>query len=73
MGLKKPHICTWRPEGHAGNYMLMKVTGDPKVNMALESQLSRKTQWTGKSSTVVKCKNILDRVSENNMLPTSEN
>ena len=71
MGLKTPSQLYL--EGHAGNYMAMKVKADPKVNFALESQLSRESQWVGKSSTIVECHNILEKVSEDLMLPTPEN
>ena len=63
MGLKTPSQLYL--EVHAGNYMISKVKGDPKVNFAMDSQLSRESQWTGKSSTVIKCQEIYKKVSDN--------
>ena len=71
MGLKTPSQLYL--EGHAGNYMSCKVKADSNVNLALQSQLSRESQWVGKSSTLVQCQNIFDRVEENIMIPTVNN
>ena len=51
--------------------MVCKVKADSQVNLALESQLVREAQWVGKSSTVVKCHEIYQKVSDN--MTTSEN
>ena len=71
MGLKTPS----QPylEGHAGNYLNCKVKADPKVKFAIESQLARESQWVGKSSTIVKCHEIFEKVSEDLLIPTTEN
>ena len=71
MGLKTPSQLYL--EGHAGNYMSCKVKADTIVNLALQSQLNRESQWVGKSSTIVQCQNIFERVEENCMIPTAEN
>ena len=71
MGLKTPSQLYL--EGHAGNYMSSKVKADSNVSLALESQLSRESQWVGKSSTVAKCHEIFEKVSENVMIPSTEN
>ena len=71
MGLKTPSQLYL--EGHAGNYMVCKVKADSQVNFALQSQLSRESQWVGKSSTVVQCNDIYEKVSEDMLIPTPEN
>ena len=71
MGIKTPSQLYM--EGHAGNYLICKVKADHQVNFALESQLSRESQWVGKFSTVAKCQEIYEKVSENMMIPTPEN
>ena len=53
--------------------MSCKVKADSNVNLALQSQLNRESQWVGKSSTIVQCQTIFERVEEDNMIPTSEN
>ena len=60
-------------EGHAGNYMACKVKADSNVNLALQSQLARESQWVNKSSTIVQCQDIFEKVEENIMIPTAEN
>ena len=71
MGLKTPSQLYL--EGHAGNYLNCKVKADPKVTFALESQLTRESRWVGKSSTIVRCQEIYEKVSEDIMIPSSEN
>ena len=46
---------------------------DRNVNLALNSQLSRESQWVGKSSTLVQCHSIFEEISENVMVPTRDN
>ena len=41
--------------------------------MALESQLLRESQWVGKSSTIVKCQEIFETVSDSLLIPSVEN
>ena len=53
--------------------MTCKVKADSNVNLALRSQLSRESQWVGKSSTLVQCDNIFQEISDNVMIPTGEN
>ena len=60
-------------EGHAGNYLNCKVKADCQVKMALDSQLSREKEWIGKSSTIVKCHEIFEKVSDQMLIPTQEN
>ena len=57
-------------EGHAANYLSCKLKSDSNVQLAIESQLSRESQWT---STIVQCENIFQQVSEDNLIPTPEN
>jgi hypothetical protein len=71
MGLKTPSQLYL--EGHTGNYVSSKVKANRNVNLALKSQLSRESQWVGKSSTLVQCQTIFDKVAENIMVPTQEN
>ena len=71
MGLKTPSQLYL--ESHASNFLICKVKGDEKVNFALESQISRESQWSRKSSTVVECQSIMNAVAENHLIPTTEN
>ena len=71
LGLKTPSQLYM--EGHTGNYVTCKVKADSNVNLALRSQLSRESQWVGKSSTLVQCDNIFQEISDNVMIPTVEN
>ena len=45
-------------EGHAGNFTLTRMKGDPTVNACLDSQLERESQWSRKSSTIVRCDQV---------------
>ena len=58
---------------HAANYLSCKLKSDSNVQLAIESQLSRESQWTNKTSTIVQCENIFQQVSEDNLIPTPEN
>ena len=60
-------------EGHAGNYTLMRLKGDPIVNHALNIRLERESNWTTKSSTI--CQQILDQniQSDTVFIPTAQN
>ena len=60
-------------EGHAGNYLSCKLKADSNVQLAIESQLSRESQWTNKTSTIVQCEAIFQQVSEDNLIPTRDN
>ena len=71
MGLKTPSQLYM--EGNAGNFLTCKVKADSRVNFALESQLSRESHWARKSSTITECQSIIEKVSENMMLPMREN
>ena len=71
MGLKTPSQLYL--EGHAGNFLNCKVKADQKVTFALESQLDRESQWTGKSSTITQCNQIFEKVSDDLTIPTREN
>ena len=71
MGLKTPSQLYL--EGHAGNYLNCKAKSDPQVTFALESQLVRESQWTGKSSTIAQCSQIFEEVSNELLIPSREN
>ena len=43
------------------------------MKLALDSQISRERLWIGKSSTIVKCKELFEKVSEQMLIPTNEN
>ena len=60
-------------EGHAGNYLCCKLKADSNVQLAIESQLSRESQWKVKSSTIVQCDRIFQTVAENNLIPSPTN
>ena len=49
------------------------MKADSNINFALQSQLSRESQWVGKSSTISKCQQIYEKVSEDIMIPTVDN
>ena len=55
-------------EGHAGNIAMMRIKGDIIVNKCLDSKINRETKWKKKSSTVVKCNNIVAELVKNNKL-----
>ena len=55
-------------EGHAGNIAMMSIKGDIIVNKCLDSKINRETKWKKKSSTVVKCNNIVAELVKNNKL-----
>ena len=59
--------------GHAGNLLICKLKADDNVQLAINSQLSREVNWSRKSSTIVQCQTIINRVSENHIFPTEEN
>ena len=71
MGLKAPSQLYM--EGHAGNLLICKLKADETVQLAIESQLARETNWTRKSSTIVQCQEIIDIVSDNSFFPTPTN
>ena len=62
-------------EGHAGNYMMMRMKGDYVVNAALDSQLERESRWSHKSSTIARCEQIVQQCVENDrfFIPTENN
>ena len=49
------------------------MEADPDVKLAIESSIYRESQWTRKSSTVVKCKDIMEKLSETEHVPTADN
>ena len=71
MGFKAPSQLYM--EGHAGNLLICKLKADETVQLAIESQLARETNWTRKSSTIVQCQEIIDIVSDNFFPPTTTN
>ena len=71
MGIKSPSQLYL--EGHAGNLLMCKLKADTNVLLAIDSQLSRESEWSRKSSTIVQCQDILDKVQENNSFPTPQN
>ena len=73
LNIKQP--STLYLEGHAGNYTSMRLKGDTIVNAALESQVSRESKWSRKSSTIVACESMVAHCVENDLflLPTPEN
>ena len=71
LGLKAPSQLYM--EGHAGNYLNCKVKADAQVKLALDSQLSREMQWVGKSSTIVQCQEIYEKVSDEMLIHSSKN
>ena len=74
-----PHVMNiqtpseWYLAGHAGYYLNCKRKADSNVQLAIESQLNRESQWTAKSSTVVQCERIFQKVSENHLILTPTN
>ena len=71
MGIKSPSQVYF--EGHAGNFLMCKLKADRNVQLALDSQLSRESNWTRKLSTITKCNQVYEEVSENNLIPTPQN
>ena len=71
LGLKTPSQMYM--ESHAGNFLNIKVKGDSRVKFAVESQLARESQWVKKSSTVLQCQDIVDKVADTMLIPTTEN
>lgn len=66
LNIKRPsHLYL---EGHAGNHTLMRFKGDSIVNAALDSKLSRESQWTRKQSTVTTCENLLVNLVDTNQI-----
>ena len=56
LGLKPPsHVYL---EGHAGNYLNMRVRGYPVVQVTLDAAVAREEVWTRKSSTICECSDI---------------
>ena len=55
-------------------YMSSKLKADRKVTTALESRLERESNWTRKSSTIVECESMKEKVIEDSEIPfTKEN
>ena len=71
MGIKSPSQLYL--EGHAGNLLMCQLKADSNVQLAIESQLSRESVWTRKSSTIVQCQDILNIVEEDNIFPSRQN
>ena len=71
LGLKPPSQVYL--EGHAGNYLNMRVRGDPVVQQALAVGTQREETWSRKSSTLCECRDIFTEVEENNFIPSPTN
>ena len=71
LGIKPPSQVYL--EGHAGNFLNMKVRGDPVVQEALSVALAREEVWSRKSSTICECREIFIEVEESNFVPTELN
>ena len=54
-------------EGHASNMLLMRMKGDITVNACIESKLERESKWSKKSSTAVKCQNMIAPIVKNSL------
>ena len=52
---------------------MCKLKADANVLLAIDSQLSRESEWSRKSSTIVQCQEVLNKVQENNSFPTPQN
>ena len=52
--IREVYMCA-----QAGAYISSRTKADAKVNNALDSRLEREKQWTRKSSTIVKCDNLV--------------
>ena len=46
-----------------GNFIHTTLLGDPVVKEALSCQVERESQWTNKSSTVVECRDMFNKIS----------
>ena len=74
-----PYLLSIKPvsqiylQGHVGNYINSTMKADPDVKLAIESSIYRESQWTRKSSTVVKCKDIMEKLAETEHVPTVDN
>ena len=60
-------------QGHVGNYINSTLKADPDVKLAIESSIYRESQWTRKSSTITKCKEVLEKLAETEHIPTAAN
>ena len=58
-------------EGHAGNMLLMRLKRDPVVNACIDSKIERESTWRKKSSTAVKCDQLVAPVVENSVRPAT--
>ena len=72
LGLKAPSQMYM--EAHAGNYALMRLKGDDRVNHALDSRLERENKWKRKFSTVKEADKIFkeNRTNRNIITNTDE-
>ncbi len=74
-----PYLLSIKPvsqvylQGHVGNYINSTMKADTDVKIAIESSIFHESQWTRKSSTVVKCKDIMEKLSETEHVPTMDN
>ena len=73
LNVKQP--STLYLEGQAGNHASMKLKSDSVVKAALDSQVTRESSWTKKSSTAVTCEEMFAKCVESNQIfvPTSQN
>ena len=49
------------------------LKADASVKLAIESSIYREKQWLKKSSTVVKCRELFEKLSETEHIPTVDN
>ena len=52
---------------------MWRLKGDKVVNVALDSALEREKEWSWKSSTISKCDEIFQEISESNHIPNETN
>ena len=56
-----------------GNFINSSLLGDNVVKEAISCQISRESQWSTKSSTILECRDIFNQISETCFIPTIEN
>ena len=74
-----PYLLSIKPvsqiylQGHVGNFINSTLKADSAVKHAINSSIYREKQWTRKSSTIVQCDQILDKLSETEHIPAPGN
>ena len=58
---------------HGSNFVNNRMKGDKVVNAAMDSAINRESQWSHKSSTIVKCDNLFKQISETQLIPDIDN